>query len=125
MEGAPGIREPAHELAAIIDPISIGVCGARDVDRGEAALVQEKTALRAADIDVGAHDLAEFIDPEGLGERGARDVDRGEDAVVQEKTLLRRLRGRHLNGPSNRYFLTGIRRGRWCCGVGCYLNRCQ
>jgi len=65
MERAPGICEPAHELAAIIDPIGIGDRGAWDIDRGEAALVQEKTVL-AAGVYEFAHDLAEFIDSPGL-----------------------------------------------------------
>jgi hypothetical protein len=86
MERAPGIREPAHELAAIIDPIGVGAYGARGVDRGEAALVREKAMLRATDIGIEARDLAAIIDPEGPCQRGARDVDCGEDAVVQEKT---------------------------------------
>jgi hypothetical protein len=43
MERAPGICEPAHELAAIIDPEGPCQRGARDVDCGEDAVVQEKT----------------------------------------------------------------------------------
>jgi hypothetical protein len=120
MEGAPGIREPAHELAAIIDPISIGVCGARDVDRGEAALVQEKTALRAADIDVGAHDLAEFIDPEGLV-----NVAPATSIVVKMPSSRRKRAPSAPRASPQRPKITGIRRGRWCCGVGCCPNRCQ
>ena len=51
-----------------------GAHGARDVDGGKAALVQEKAMLRTADIDGEAHDLAAIIDPEGIRPRGARDV---------------------------------------------------
>ena len=78
MERVAGICEPANELAAIIDSKGIRACGARDVDRSEDVLVEEKAVLRATDIDVEARDLAAIIDSEGRGERGARDVDRGE-----------------------------------------------
>jgi hypothetical protein len=67
VERAADIYGKAHELAAIIDSKSIGACGTRDVNRGEAAIVQEKAMLRAADIDVEARDLAAIIDPEAPG----------------------------------------------------------
>jgi hypothetical protein len=31
------IQEIAHDLAAIIDPVRLGVCGAREIDLGEGA----------------------------------------------------------------------------------------
>src|ERR1044071_10444120 len=91
MKRAPDVREPAHELTAIIDSKGIGACGTRDVDRGEDVLVQEKTVLRATHIDVEARDLVAIIDPESRGERGARNINRGEDALVQQKSEERRV----------------------------------
>ena len=78
-----------HDLSGIIDPEGQGGRGARDVDRGEDALVQEKTVLRTADIYVEARDLAAIIDPEGCGERGARDINRSEGPPVQQKAMER------------------------------------
>src|SRR5436305_14553239 len=89
MDRAAGIGERAHDLAASVHRKGTGAHGARDVDCGEDAFVQEKTVLRTADIYVEARDLAAIIDPEGCGERGARDINRIEGPPVRPQPTQR------------------------------------
>ena len=86
---ALSIDEKAHNLAAISNPEDRGSRGARDIDGGEYASIQEKATPYAAGISEIAHDLAASIDPGGFGPRGARDIDidLSELALVQEKAV--------------------------------------
>ena len=87
VERAAGIHVIAHDLARGIDPDSLGECGTRGVDRGERALVQQKTVLREPII-VTAHDLAGSIDSERVGGVVARKIDQGESALVQKEAVV-------------------------------------
>jgi hypothetical protein len=62
MNYARGILEMAHDLAAIIDPKGIGRNGAREIDLGEYAVIQEKAMESATGILELADDLAAIID---------------------------------------------------------------
>ena len=81
MRDAPG-HVDANDRTLLIDTAGIGVGGARNVDSGEVASVEQK-AVGGAPGGVVPDDVTLRVDTEGFGECGARDVNCGEAALVK------------------------------------------
>src|SRR5678816_975583 len=58
----PGGFEATHDPPSGVDVDGLRISGARRVDGGEGALVQQKGMYHAAAVRVAAHDLAASID---------------------------------------------------------------
>src|SRR6266705_2924146 len=61
--------EPADDLSAIIDPAGCGERGARDIDGGKGAAVQEEAVGGGHTSAILPYNLPAIIDPEGEGAR--------------------------------------------------------
>lgn len=77
------VRETAHDLAAVVDPISRGANGSRNVYCCDGAAGIEKAMDSRRVVTESSHNLAAIVDPI----RGPGKVDRSEDPVtIQEVT---------------------------------------
>jgi len=82
--------EPADDLAAGVDLERVGLDGARDLDAGEIARVQEKPTKGARAWSEGAvasDDVAALVDAERVREDRRRRIERAELALLQNEPV--------------------------------------
>ena len=84
-----GIDVAAHDLAAVVDVEGEGLQGARELDRREDAVGQQKMSDCSGLIDEAADDLAAVVEVEERGFRGGvRGIDRGEVALLAQQNTM-------------------------------------
>jgi hypothetical protein len=85
-KSAARTSEGPHDLARVVDPVSLGGNRARDINRGEARSVFEESVVLKRGIRESPHDLASVVDPNGLGDGRAGDINRSDGIDGRRRT---------------------------------------